>query len=81
MPTTDTKALSQFGPGVFELREAYDKNAYRVMYVVKLKKAVYVLHAFMKKSKSGIELPKVDANLIRSRLQRAIVEDTEDDNA
>ena len=80
-PTADTKALSQFGPGVYELREAYDKNAYRLMYVVKLKKAVYVLHAFMKKSKSGIGLSTADANLIRSRLQRAIAGDMEDDNA
>ena len=81
LPTTDTKALSQFGPGVFELREAYDKNAYRVMYVVKLKRAVSVLHAFMKKSKSGIGLPKTDVILIRSRLQRAIEEDNEDASA
>jgi phage-related protein len=81
LPTTDTKALSQFGSGVFELREAYDKDAYRLMYVVRLKKAVYVLHAFMKKSKSGIGLPKTDANLIRSRLQRAIAEDKENDHA
>jgi phage-related protein len=67
----DIKALPQFGKGVFELREAYDTNAYRVMYVVALKKAIYVLHAFMKKSKSGIGLPKTDANLIRARLKRA----------
>jgi len=70
--TTDTKAMPQFGPGVFELRESFDTNAYRVAYVVKLKSAVYVLHAFMKKSKSGIGLPKSDAALIASRLKRAI---------
>ena len=51
------------------------------MYVVKLKEAVYVLHAFMKKSKSGIGLSKADVNLIRSRLQRAIAEDMADDTA
>lgn len=71
MPASDVKALPQFGKGVFELREAYDTNAYRVMYVVALKRAIYVLHAFMKKSKSGIGLPKGDANLIRARLKRA----------
>ncbi len=48
------------------------------MYVVNLKKAIYVLHAFMKKSKSGIGLPKPDADLIRARLQRARALDTED---
>lgn len=74
----DTKPLSQFGSGVFELRERFDGNAYRVMVVVALRKAVYVLQAFMKKSKSGIELPKSDAELIESRLNQAQALDTED---
>jgi phage-related protein len=77
-PTDDTKALTQFGSGVYELREAYDTNAYRVVHVVSLKNAVYVLHAFTKKSKSGIGLPKTDANLIRSRLKEARKSDTGD---
>src|ERR1700726_4362432 len=55
-PTLDTKALSQFGGGVYELRDSFDGDAYRLMYVVRLKTAVYVLHAFKKKSKSGIGL-------------------------
>ncbi len=81
LAVTDAKALSQFGSGVLELREAYDTNAYRVIYVVRLKNAVYVLHAFMKKSKSGIGLPKADANLIRVRLLRAQAEDAENNDA
>ena len=81
LTVSDSKTLSQFGSGVLELREAYDKNAYRVVYAVRLKKAVYVLHAFMKKSKSGIALPKADANVIRVRLQRAQAEDAEESNA
>ena len=48
------------------------------MYVVNLTKALYVLHAFMKKSKSGIGLPKPDAKLIAQRLRRARELDTED---
>jgi phage-related protein len=71
LPVADAKALAQFGTGVYELREAFDTNAYRMMYVVKLKQAVYVLHVFMKKSKSGIGLPQADTRLIRTRLQRA----------
>ena len=67
----DAKALPQLGSGVIELREAFDTNAYRLVYAVKLKKAVYVLHAFMKKSASGIGLPKRDAELIAVRLRRA----------
>jgi phage-related protein len=75
LPTENTKALPQFGSGVYELREAFDKNAYRVVHVVSLENAIYVLHAFMKKSKSGIGLPKTDINLIRTRLLRAQAED------
>lgn len=67
----DMTPLPQFGGGVYELRESFDGNAYRAVYVVNLKRALYVLHAFMKKSKSGIGLPKQDAELIATRLQRA----------
>ena len=67
----DIKPLPQFGNGVSELRESFDGNAYRTVYVVSLGKALYVLHAFMKKSKSGIGLPKADKQLIESRLRRA----------
>jgi phage-related protein len=74
----DMKPLPQFGTGVYELRESFDRNAYRLMYVVNLGKALYVLHAFMKKSKSGIGLPKPDAELIAMRLQRARELDAED---
>jgi len=74
----DMKPLPQFGTGVFELRERFDRNAYRLMYVVNLRKAIYVLHAFMKKSKSGIALTKSDAELIQRRLQSARTLDTED---
>lgn len=61
-----------------KLRESFEGNAYRMMYVVSLKKAIYVLHAFMKKSKSGIGLPKRDAELIAVRLRRARELDTQD---
>ncbi len=74
----DMKPLPQFGRGVYELRERFDTNAYRLMYVLNLGKAVYVLHAFMKKSKSGIGLPKPDAELIEVRLRRARELDAED---
>ena len=74
----DTKPLSQFGSGVYELRESFDRNAYRMMYVVNPKKALYVLRAFMKKFKSAIGLPKPEAELIAVRLRRARELDTED---
>ncbi len=49
----------------------------RVMYVVVLRKAIYVLHLFMKKSKSGIGIPRPDLELVRQRLKRARAEDEE----
>ena len=67
----DVKPLPQFGTGVYELRESFNRNSYRLIYVVKLTKALYVLHAFMKKSKSGIGLSKSDTELIEMRLRRA----------
>ena len=67
----DMKPVTQFGSGVYELRDRFDGDAYRVAYVISLKKALYVLHVFMKKSKSGIGLSKPDAVLIEARLRRA----------
>ncbi len=72
------KPLPRFDAGVYELRERFDKRAYRLVYVLNLKKAIYVLDAFMKKSKSGIGLPKPDAELIAVRLKRARELDAED---
>jgi phage-related protein len=67
----DMRPLSQFGKGVYELRERFEGNAYRLVYTVGLKKVVYALHAFMKKSKSGIGIPKRDAELIEARFKQA----------
>jgi phage-related protein len=46
-------------------------NTYRAVYTVKFAKAVYVLHAFQKKSRKGIETPKPDIDLIHHRLAAA----------
>ena len=46
-------------------------DTYRTVYSLRLKHAVYVLHAFQKKSKRGIETPQQDMELIRQRLKRA----------
>lgn len=45
-----------------------------------LEKGVYVLHAFQKKSASGIATPKPDIATIKARLQHARQLDEEDDN-
>lgn len=41
------------------------------MYVVRFRDAVYVLHAFQKKSKRGIATPKSEIDLVRRRLKLA----------
>jgi phage-related protein len=59
------------GPGVFEIVERYDGNAYRAVYTVRFAGAVYVLHAFQKKSPSGIRTARKDIDLIGKRLREA----------
>ena len=41
------------------------------MYTVRFAGAVYVLHAFQKKSKTGLKTPKAELDLIRKRLKTA----------
>jgi len=59
------------GAGVLELVERHDGDTYRVVYTVRFKEAVYVLHAFQKKSKRGISTPKHEIEVIRERLKAA----------
>jgi phage-related protein len=59
------------GSAVFEIVEDYHSDAYRTIYVVKFAYAVYVLHAFQKKSPSGIRTPRRDVELIAQRLKQA----------
>jgi phage-related protein len=68
----DAKPLRGFGgAGVLEIVEDHRGDAYRAVYTVRLAGRIYVLHAFQKKSKTGIETPKAEINLIKSRLKRA----------
>ena len=63
------KPLKGFGgAGVLEVVEDDDPGTYRAVYTVKFSHAVYVLHAFQKKSKSGIATPKAELDKIRQRL-------------
>jgi phage-related protein len=72
---TMAKTLKGFGGGtVVEVKESYEGNAYRAVYTVRYADAVYVLHAFQKKSKTGTKTPKPDLNLIEKRLQDLISE-------
>jgi phage-related protein len=59
------------GAGVLEIVENYHGDTYRAVYTVRFAEAIYVLHCFKKKSKSGIKTPKHVIDLIETRLQRA----------
>lgn len=72
----DAKPLRGFGgAGVVEIVEHFDGNTYRAVYTVKFEHAVYVLHAFQKKSTRGIATAQQDIALIRTRLRLAEDED------
>jgi phage-related protein len=59
------------GAGVLEISDDYDGDTYRVVYTVRFKDELYVLHAFQKKSKKAIATPKPDLDLIAKRLALA----------
>jgi phage-related protein len=66
------KPLKGFkGAGVLEIVENYDGDTYRAVYTVRFSAAVYVLHAFMKKSRSGVKTPKHEMDLVKARLRLA----------
>jgi phage-related protein len=58
-------------PGVFEISVPFMKDAYRAVYALKIGDRIYVLHAFKKKSKSGIKTPQREVELIRARFKDA----------
>ena len=64
--------LAGFGSAkVLEIIMDFDGNTFRAVYTVKFAKAVYVLHAFQKKSRRGIATPKPDLDLVNRRLVAA----------
>jgi phage-related protein len=73
----DAKPLKHVGAGVLEVVSDHRGNTFRTVYTAKLEKAVYVLHAFQKKSKQGIATPKSVMDLVKHRLERAIEIDSE----
>jgi phage-related protein len=57
--------------GVFEVVEDHRRDTYRAVYTVRFECAVYVLHAFQKKSPRGIRTAKTDVQLVTRRLNQA----------
>jgi len=64
------KPLTGLGSGVLELALRHGGDAYRVVYAPRIDVDIWVIHAFQKKSKSGISTPKAEIDLIRERLKR-----------
>ena len=58
------------GSGVFEIALAYRSDAFRTIYAVNIGDRLIVVHAFQKKSKSGIKTPKAEVDLVRDRISR-----------
>ena len=67
----DAKPFKGVGSGVLELALRYASDAYRVVLAVQIGTRIYVLHAFQKKSKKGIETAKRDIELIKKRYTEA----------
>jgi phage-related protein len=66
------KPLTGFpGAGVLEVVRRYDTSAYRAVYTVRFEEAVYILHVFQKKSKSGIATPAEEMRVVNVRWQEA----------
>ena len=61
-----------FGASVLEIVSDHRGDTFRAVYTVRLAGRVYVLHAFQKKSKTGIATPKAEMELVRWRLKRAM---------
>jgi phage-related protein len=59
------------GPGVLEVVKDYDGDTYRAIYTVRFANAVYVLHAFQKKSPHGVATRQSDIALVKDRLRVA----------
>jgi phage-related protein len=68
----NAKPLKGFGgAGVLEVLENHDGDTYRAVYTVRFRDAIYVLHCFQKKSKSGIGTPQQEIELVKNRLKAA----------
>jgi phage-related protein len=59
------------GAGVVEIIKDYRGDTFRAVYTLRYEGAVYVLHVFQKKSKTGRETPRREMELIEQRLREA----------
>ena len=64
------KPMRGLGSGVMEIATNNTSGTYRAVYTVSIADSIYVIHAFQKKSKSGIATPQPEIDLVRKRLQQ-----------
>ena len=67
----DAKPFKGVSSGVLEIALRYSSDADRVVLAVQIGRRIYILHAFQKKSKKGVETSKRDVDLIRKRYTEA----------
>ena len=67
----DAKPFKGVGSGVIEIAVKFNKDAFRCVQAVRLGDTIYVLHAFQKKSSTGIKTAKKDVDLIGQRYNEA----------
>lgn len=56
----DFKPMPSIGRGVEEIRVRDERGAYRVIYTARLADAVYVLHAFQKKTQATAQRTSIE---------------------
>ncbi len=64
------KPMTGLGSGIWELAIKERGDAFRVIYALQLADGIWVIHAFQKKSRSGIATPKHEIDLVRERIKR-----------
>ncbi len=74
------KPWKGLGSGVYELVEDHRGDTYRAIYTVRIADRVHVLHAFQKKSKSGIKTPRTEIAVIERRLKAVLARYREDED-
>ena len=65
----DFKPMPAIGKGVEEIRVSDSTGAYRVIYVARRAEAVYILHAFQKKTQAT---PRNDIQIARKRFRQLL---------
>ncbi|WP_240761746.1 type II toxin-antitoxin system RelE/ParE family toxin [Nitrosococcus wardiae] len=64
------RPMKGLGAGVYEIALRFRTDTYQTVYTVNIGEKVWVIHAFQKKSRTGIKTPQQDIAVIRERIKR-----------